>query len=95
MSTYMYFYRLGVAIAKRPIMTIGFVLLGCLACCAGLAKFYQVDASEPIWVDPKSLYMQHKAWVEERFPSTVRISVYIAESDNNLLTPQAMLEVSV
>lgn len=68
-------------------------MLGAIACAGGLAKFYEVDPSDPIWVDPKSLYIEHKSWVEEKFPSEIRISVYIAESDNNLLTPQAMLEV--
>lgn len=80
------------AIAKRPIITIACVLAAAFACAAGLVKFYEVDASDPIWVDPKSMYIKHKTWVDDTFPSQLRLSFYIAEGDN-LLTPSAILEV--
>lgn len=86
------YFRLGVAIALRPIITIACVLIGSLACTAGLSKFYEVDPSDPIWVDPASLYIKHKEWVENKFPSQLRLSFFIAEGDN-LLTRDGLLEV--
>ncbi|XP_067946636.1 patched domain-containing protein 3-like [Watersipora subatra] len=86
------YFRLGVAIAKRPVITIISVIVGCLACTAGLVNFYEVDPSDPIWVDPQSMYIKHKQWVDENYPSQLRLSFFIAEA-KNVLERNSLLEL--
>lgn len=83
----------GLNIAKRPKITIACVLLAYLVCLSGLVRFYEVDATEPIWVDPKSEYMRDRTWVLDNFPSQIRINFLIADADDNILNPTAMLQV--
>jgi len=89
---YCFFCRLGLAIGKRPVTTVVVVLLACFACGAGMVRFYQIDASSPIWVDPKSSYIQNKEWVDKNFPSKVRVSIHLIEAEN-ILETSALLEV--
>ena len=91
---YARWFSLGVAVAKRPILTIICVICGNLLCGIGLVNFHQIDPWEPIWTDKNSAFMRDRDWIQERFPSKFRINSYFVEADN-VLDPQTLREVKL
>jgi len=92
------FYKLGVAVAKRPWETIAVCLLVSGLAMIGFIASFEESRGEKLWVDQTSKTVTHSEWVSKTFPSKSRVANVIAESPSgaNILTAaglQALVQI--
>ena len=87
-----YFLRLGKAVGGSPWITILISLIICGACLVGLLKFTQESRGDKLWTPSDSTAQKHKIWVDENFPTEVRVSVVLLVA-GDVLTPTILKEV--
>jgi len=85
------FYRLGKAVGGSPWITILISLIICGACLVGLLKFTQESRGDKLWTPSDSTAQKHKIWVDENFPTEVRVSVVLLVA-GDVLTPTILKE---
>ncbi|XP_053394032.1 protein patched homolog 1-like isoform X2 [Mercenaria mercenaria] len=83
------FYKLGLLVARHPVITIFISLLACGLCGVGLTKFEQTTDDAKLWVPKSSRVLPEKAWVDKNFPENYRFTSIIVTS-HNVLTPWAI-----
>ncbi|KAL4236787.1 Patched domain-containing protein 3 [Mactra antiquata] len=83
------FYRLGLTVAKHPVITIFLSLLVCGLCCIGLTNFNQTTDDAKLWVPKSSRVLPEKAWVDKNFPEEYRFTSVIVTA-RNVISPMAI-----
>ncbi|XP_060591012.1 patched domain-containing protein 3-like [Ruditapes philippinarum] len=83
------FYKLGLLVARHPIITIIISLLVCGLCGVGLSKFEQTKDDAKLWVPKSSRVLPEKAWVDANFPEKYRFTSIIVTA-HNVLSPWAI-----
>lgn len=87
-----YFWRLGLLVAKHPLITIVLSLLVCGLCGIGLTKFEQTTDDAKLWVPKSSRVLEEKAWMDTNFPEKYRFTSVIVTA-HNVLSPLAINSV--
>lgn len=82
------FASIGRGIARYPIPTIAVSLIVCLLFVIGLKERYDENRGERLWVSSDSDSLKHAAWFGIHYPPEVRVCSVIAETTNNVLTPE-------
>ena len=83
---YLFYHRLGLLVARHPLITILVSLLVCGLCGVGLSKFEQTTDDAKLWVPKSSRVLQEKAWVDANFPEKYRFTSIIVTA-HNVLSP--------
>ncbi|KAJ7386392.1 Patched domain-containing protein 3 [Desmophyllum pertusum] len=85
------FYNLGKAVGGSPWITILISLILCGACLVGLLEFTQESRPDKLWTPGDSTAQKHKLWVDDNFPTEVRVSVALIVA-GDVLTPAILKE---
>jgi hypothetical protein len=85
-----FFGNLGLRIARKPIVTIGLVLLVVIVSCAGFLNFTLESRPEKLWVPQDSLAITHKEYTEATFALGGRSSTFLAAAGDggSMLRPE-------
>ena len=68
-------------------------LIVCGGCLVGLLRFTQESRGDKLWTPGDSAAQKHKVWVDENFPTEVRVSIALLVA-GDVLTPEILGEVS-
>ena len=83
---------MGKAVGGSPWITILISLILCGACLVGLLEFTQESRPDKLWTPGDSTAQKHKLWVDDNFPTEVRVSVALIVA-GDVLTPAILKEV--
>ena len=83
---------MGKAVGGSPWITILIALIVCGACLTGLVNFTQESRGDKLWTPEDSTTQKHKLWVDENFPTEVRVSIALLVA-GDVLTPTILKEV--
>mmetsp|Transcript_16130 Transcript_16130/g.21333 ORF Transcript_16130/g.21333 Transcript_16130/m.21333 type:complete len:928 (+) Transcript_16130:228-3011(+) len=76
------FYKWGLFVGNRPMLTIGISLLVMLICCSGFARFEQEGRPEKLWVPSGTEAQEDVAKYSSYFPGEVRRNYAIIEASD-------------
>lgn len=90
-----FFFRIGYAVAGRPLVTIGSVFLITGLCLIGMLRFRSESRSEKLWVPQGTVALDNKNFVDPRFGQSVRTSniLFSGKKGENIASKAAMLEM--
>ena len=94
MFFFLSFLRLGKAVGRSPWITILISLIICGGCLAGMVNFTQESRGDKLWTPEDSTAQKHKLWVDENFPTEVRVSIALLVA-GDVLSPAILKEVHV
>ncbi|KAG7160185.1 NPC intracellular cholesterol transporter 1-like 1 [Homarus americanus] len=86
------FYSYGKTIERTPFLFILFCLVITAFCCIGITKFTQETRPYKLWTPENSEFLEVNDWLEEKFPSHLRIHLVIYEAEN-VLDKDILLEM--
>ncbi|KAG7307929.1 hypothetical protein JYU34_006545 [Plutella xylostella] len=86
------FYRLGLAVARRPWRTLALVWLFILVSAAGLMRFHIEKNPMKLWVPPDSDFFKDTNWYIDTFGSGLRFQKVLITADN-VLDPAVLAAV--
>ncbi|XP_017768460.1 PREDICTED: protein patched homolog 3-like [Nicrophorus vespilloides] len=90
--TELFFYKLGIRIAKSPFITIALCWMFVILSAFGLFRFHQEKSPIKLWVPPNSQFVADSERLMETFETAYRIQMMQIVADD-VLTPEVFMEL--